>query len=137
VGRRNLNEWEVKLKIPQKHVGQVLSAYSRLPQGSELDVDLLWTSGPTHSYKGKLARNKISSEANPDQNDHSEQEPVVVAWVRVSGSDIPEGSQLPATMLVTGTDVHSRVRCGNRAMGYSLFYGVWEFLYEKVIFPYL
>ena len=25
-------------------------------------------------------------------------------------------------------------RCGNRAMGYSLFYGVWEFIYEKIVF---
>jgi len=32
---------------------------------------------------------------------------------------------------VTDTEVHAKVRCGNRAMGYSLFYGVWEFLYEK------
>jgi hypothetical protein len=36
--------------------------------------------------------------------------------------------------LLSGTEVHSRIRCGNRPMGYSLFYGVWEFLYEKVVF---
>jgi hypothetical protein len=32
--------------------------------------------------------------------------------------------------------VHTRIRCGYRAMGYSLFYGVYEFAYEKVFFPY-
>jgi hypothetical protein len=35
---------------------------------------------------------------------------------------------------VTGTEVVAKVRCGNHAMGYSLFYGVWEFFYEKVVF---
>ena len=37
-------------------------------------------------------------------------------------------------LLIAGTEVHAKVRCGNHALGYSLFYGVWEFLYEKVIF---
>jgi hypothetical protein len=37
-------------------------------------------------------------------------------------------------MLIAGLDVRTRIRCGNRAMGYSLFYGVWEFLYEKIVF---
>jgi hypothetical protein len=30
--------------------------------------------------------------------------------------------------------VSTRVRCGNRAMGYSLFFGVWEFIYEHIVF---
>ena len=37
-------------------------------------------------------------------------------------------------LLVTGTEVHAKVRCGNHALGYSFFYGLWEFLYEKVVF---
>jgi hypothetical protein len=36
--------------------------------------------------------------------------------------------------MLTGTEIHARVRCGNAAMGYSLFYGVWEFIYEKIVF---
>ena len=54
--------------------------------------------------------------------------------MRLSGADIEEGDRLPTELLVTGGEVHSRIRCGNYAMGYSLFYGVWEFLYEKVVF---
>ena len=49
-------------------------------------------------------------------------------------NDIPEDSRVPTDLLVTGTEVHTRIRCGNHAMGYSLFYGVWEFIYEKVVF---
>ena len=36
--------------------------------------------------------------------------------------------------VVLRLDGNTRVRCGNRAMGYSLFYGIWEFFYEKVVF---
>ena len=50
------------------------------------------------------------------------------------GDDIPEGYRLSPSDLVTGAEVHTRIRCGNHAMGYSLFYGLWEFLYEKVVF---
>jgi hypothetical protein len=130
----NINDWEIELKIPQKHVGQVLSAYPKGSPKAELDVDILLTSRPTRTFKGKLARDKIASQATLDRNVHDEPEPVVLAWVRVSGDDIPPGSQLPPDLLLTGTEVHARIRCGNHAMGYSLFYGVWEFFYEKVVF---
>jgi hypothetical protein len=132
----DLKDWEVELKIPQKHIGQVLAAYGGR-QDVELDVDLLLVSAPTRTYRGKLARDKIASQATVDKNAHDEPEPMVLAKVRVAGSDIPAGYRLPADeRLLTGTEVHARVRCGNRAMGYSLFYGVWEFVYEKVIFPF-
>jgi hypothetical protein len=42
----------------------------------------------------------------------------------------------PVTVTLTGVDVHTRIRCGNRAMGYSLFYGVWEFIYENIVFKF-
>jgi len=129
----NNAEWEIELKIPQKHVGQVLASFKTL-KVDELDVDILLVSLPTQTFKGKLARAKLASEATPNQSDNNEPEPVVLAWVRVSGKDIPKESQLPPDQLLTGTEVHAKVRCGNRAMGYSLFYGVWEFLYEKVVF---
>jgi hypothetical protein len=134
VAPKKLSEWEIELKIPQKHVGQVLQAFEKLPPGAELDVDLLVMLEPTTVYKAKLARNKIASQANPNKDDNNEPEPAVLAWPRVSGDDIPESSRIPLTLLLAGTEVHSRIRCGNRAMGYSLFYGVWEFFYEKVVF---
>lgn len=128
-----LSEWEIELKIPQKHVGQVLYALEHQP---ELNVDILLMSDPTHLYVGKLRREKIAAQANPDKNAHDEPEPVVSAWVRISpiNNDIPEESRVPVSLLVTGTEIHSRIRCGNHAMGYSLLYPVWEFMYEKVVF---
>jgi hypothetical protein len=128
-----IRDWEVELRIPQKNIGQVLGAFADDPS-KELDVDLLLLSAPTSVYKGKLARIKVSPEANPNRDDNNETEPVVIAWVRISGPDIPEDDQIPAKLLVTGTEVHAKIRCGQHALGYTLFYGVWEFLYEKVVF---
>jgi hypothetical protein len=128
-------KWEIELKIPQKHIGQVLQAFDS-EHKEELEVDLLLKSQPTKVYRGFLARDKIAGEANPNKDDQNEAEPVVLAWVRIDGPGIAKGDQIPLDpkQRVTGTEVHAKIRCGNHAMGYSLFYGVWEFFYEKVVF---
>ena len=97
-------------------------------------MDVLLLADPTHVYTGKLARNKIGGEATPNQDEHNESEPVVIAYVRINGSDIPEGDRIPENLLVAGTEVHTKIRCGQHRLGYSLFYGLWEFFYEKVVF---
>jgi hypothetical protein len=138
VGQR-IEDWEIELKIPQKHIGQILAAFptnknqAELDQ-AELDVDLLLLSKPTSTYKGKLRRDRISPQADPNKDDNNEPEPVVLAWVRIDGADIPEGSRLRKDLLLKGTEVHAKVRCGQHALGYTLFYGVWEFIYEKIVF---
>jgi hypothetical protein len=130
--------WIVELKIPQKHYGQVAEAFLRKKadggKDEELDVDLLVKSDPTHTYKGKLKRSAIAGEAVSHKDENNESEPVVTARVRISGKDIAEADQIPPELFLTGTEVKAKIRCGNRAMGYSLFYGVYEFLYEKVLF---
>ena len=125
--------WEIELKIPQKHIGQVLYAYERL-KTDVLDVDFLLLSDATQKYRGKLYRDKIAGEANPSRDDNNESEPVVLAYVRIDDENIDPDYRLPHELLLSGTEVHAKVRCGNHRMGYSLFYGVWEFLYEKVVF---
>lgn len=129
-----LGDWEVELKIPQKHIGQVLRAFKTKDGAEELDVDILLKTMPTAVFKGKLRRDKIALQAQNERDAHDEPEPVVLAWIRVHGDDIPPAYRIPLTELVTSTEVNTRIRCGDRAMGYSLFYGVWEFLYEKVVF---
>ena len=42
--------------------------------------------------------------------------------------------ELPRELLLSGTEVHAKIICGNEKMGYSLFYGLWEFFYEKIVF---
>lgn len=132
--RPQLNDWEIELKIPQKHVGQVLRAFPANAPETQLDVDILVTSAPTQVFRGKLEKKKVAAQANPNKDDQGEPEPVVMSWVRLVGEDIPPGSRIPTDLLLTGTEVHTRVRCGLRPMGYSLFYGVWEFVFDKIIF---
>src|SRR5262249_20275823 len=131
-----LTDWEIELKIPQKHVGQVNRAFERLPQGvEELDVDVMFVSQSTTSYRAKLRKDKIASQANTQKDENNETEPIVIAWARIDPikkngiPDIPEADQIPPAELLTGSEVHTRIRCGYRAMGYSLFYGVYEFAY--------
>jgi hypothetical protein len=132
-------KWEIELKIPQKHIGQVLAAfdYVEKTQGQKdvLDVDLIVKSEPTKTYRGKLERSRIASEASPHKDANDQAEPVVLAWVRIEGDDIPKDRQVPERLReTTGVEVKAKVRCGKHPMGYSLFYGVWEFFYEKVVF---
>jgi hypothetical protein len=159
--------WEIELKIPQKHVGQILHAFERIKKENDkieeenkrideenvrrkeknqelrarkpllpevLDVDFLLRTDPTRKFKGRLSRDKIAGEAQPNKDDNNESEPVVIAYVRIDEGDIDPDYQLPPELLVANTEVRAKVRCGNHAMGYSLFYGVWEFLYENVVF---
>jgi hypothetical protein len=133
-GKNKISDWEIELKIPQKHIGQVLEAFGRLKAGEDLDVDILLKSEPTRMYKGKLARNKVAAEATPNRDENNESDPVTFAWVRVHGKDIPADYQIPADKLVADLAVTTKVRCGNRPMGYSLFYGIGEWVFEKIVF---
>jgi hypothetical protein len=137
LGAKN-GPWELEVKIPQKHIGQVLQAFERLHrqgvQNPELDVDFLLRTDPTRKFKGKLSRDKIAGEANPNRDDNNESEPVVVAYVRLDDDTIDADHRVPPELLLSGTEVRVKIYCGNHRMGYSLFYGVWEFLYDKVVF---
>jgi len=125
--------WELELKIPQEHIGQVLRGFERL-KTDELDVIFIVRSDPTRKFMGKLPRSKVGGEATPEKTDGMEAAPVVTASVRLNGNGIPVEYVLPKELLLTGTDVHAKILCGNERMGYSLFYGLWEFFYEKVVF---
>jgi hypothetical protein len=97
-------------------------------------VDLLVTSTPTRTFKGILYRSKTSGEAVPNRDDHNESAPVVIAYVSLDDPAIPEDQRVPRDLMVSGVDVRAKIRCGDHAMGYSLFYGLWEFFYEKIVF---
>jgi hypothetical protein len=62
---------------------------------------------------------------------------IVAAGTRRGGICCPwqalATSQIARNQLLTSVGVRAKINCGDRAAGYSLFYGVWEFLYEKVV----
>ena len=124
----------MRLKIPEKHIGQVKSAFPKNEADPKLDVDLLVMSHPTQKFRGVLYKSRLAGEATPNRDDHNESAPVVVAYVSLDDRSIPEELRVPRDYITTGVEVHAKILCGNHAMGYSLFYGLWEFLYEKVVF---
>jgi hypothetical protein len=126
--------WEIELKVPQKHIGHLVEAFDPGNPDDELDVDLKLLSLPTRTYKGKLSRRRIGSQAISNRDDVGSQEPVLVASVRIDGPGIAEPDRIPPDLLVSGTEVHTRARCGNYALGYCLFHGLWEFFKEMVWF---
>jgi hypothetical protein len=125
--------WEIVLRISQKYIGQVLEGFE-YQHTDVLEVDFLLRSDPTHTYRGLLRRDRIAGEATPGRDDNNEPEPYVLAFLQVEGDDIPPDMRLPRNSLVSGTEVHAKIRCGKHRLGYALFYGVWEFICEKVLF---
>lgn len=134
--------WEIVLKIPQKHMGKVRKAFVESPEndndgrGPYLWVDVLVSSEPTpgHQGRGKMYLTDVTGMAEPNRDDQNESEPVVIAYVRINTPYIDKQYYLDEKLLLTDVEVRTRIRAGDHSMGYSLFYGVWEFLYEKVIF---
>lgn len=133
--------WHVLMKIPQRNIGHVMEAfddpkYSKTDDKGRkyLDVDLLVTSDSDTKRSGRLYRDEVAAEAIPNKDDHNESEPVVIAKVKINLDEFPADRQVPRALFVTGQEVHARIRCGDRPMGYSLFHGVWEWFYEKVVF---
>ena len=133
--------WRVELKIPQRNIGHISRAFAteglhkKDAAGKKyLDVDVLLTNRPDFSYPGRLYAEDMSQQAVPNRDDHNESEPIVAAPVRVNLDDFGADGQIPPELKVAGVEVHTRIRCGEHSMGYSLFHGVWEWFYEKVIF---
>jgi hypothetical protein len=134
--------WHIELKIPQRNVGQIMRAFAdptmhKVEAGTNrpyLDVDVLLASMPDTRFLGRLYEDEVSAEAVPTKNEHDENEPVVTAYVKLNLDDFPPEKMIDRQQFVTGLEVRTRVRCGDHALGYSLFHGVWEWFYEKVVF---
>ncbi len=139
----NLNgAWHVELKIPQRNMGHIRKAFANkelhhveAATGRKyLDVDLLLASMPDTRYLGRLYEQDLTAQAVPNHQELMDTEPVVTAYVKLKAADIPPQLQAPREQFVTGLEVRTRIRCGNHALGYSLFHGVWEWFYEKILF---
>jgi hypothetical protein len=133
--------WQVELKIPQRNVGQIMRAFndeklykSDATGRKYLDVDVLLSSMPDTRYLGRLYQDDLAAEAVPNKNEHDENEPVVTAYIKLNLDDIPQEKRIPESQFVAGLEVRTRIRCGDHALGYTLFHGVYEWFYEKVVF---
>ncbi len=127
--------FEIELRIPEKHIHQIESAFKRLGV-EELDVDLKVRSEPTRTFKGKLPHRRIGGSAKTQRDDNNEPEPVVIAYIVLDHKDILPEDRVPEELRTTGIEVLTKIRCGDARMGYVLFYGVWEFICEKILFSF-
>jgi hypothetical protein len=133
--------WRIEMKIPQRNIGQIMKAFvdPTLHETDEagkkyLNVDVLLSSQAETSYGGRLYRDDIAAQAVPNKNEHDENEPVVTAYVKLNLDSFKPEEMIPVEQFVTGLEVRARIRCGKHALGYSMFHGVWEWFYEKVVF---
>jgi hypothetical protein len=133
--------WHVVMKIPQRNMGHILRAYNTKGKfkmdGDKpyLDVHILPTSKSDQRYQGRLYKSDITQEAVPNKDDHNETDQVITAYVKINLADIPQSQHVPKEILISGQEIHARILCGNESSGYSLFHGVYEWFYEKVVFP--
>lgn len=123
--------WEIETKIPQQNIGHILKAFHDL-EVKELDVEFILRADTSRKFHGKLRKDRIGSEAMPTGQDQENPDPMVTAFVTVNPEDLQVLRK--DNLLVSGTEIRAKVRCGNKPMGYALFYGIWEFFYEKVVF---
>ncbi|MFO0925504.1 MAG: HlyD family efflux transporter periplasmic adaptor subunit [Gemmataceae bacterium] len=116
--------WEVVLQVPEEHIAQVREGLHRSPDGA-VAVDLLLSSQPNRTYRGRLVADGLAGETTLKDNK-------VVLPARVEIADAELAAQLET--LPVGVEVRARVHCGPRAVGYVWFGGLLEFLYERLWF---
>ena len=118
--------WELLLRIPEAHVGHIRDALNKLKKPSEyLGVDLMLSSHPDRTYKGRLYASGLAGEATVHSN-----ETMLEARVELENVPPEELVNMPV-----GTETKAMIRCGPAPVGYVLFYELWEFFYERVWFP--
>jgi multidrug efflux pump subunit AcrA (membrane-fusion protein) len=116
--------WEVELNIPEGHLGPIREGLRRAP-GGFLEVDLLLTSHPNQTFRGRLDADGLGGETVVKDNNV-----VLPARVRITDRDLL--AQLKT--LPVGVEVRAKVHCGYRALGYVWFFDLLEFFYEHVWF---
>jgi multidrug efflux pump subunit AcrA (membrane-fusion protein) len=115
--------WEVELYIPEGHVAAVREGLAGSPEG--LDVQLLLASHPHRTYRGRLTQDGLGGETTVRNN-----AVVLPARARITDRDLL--TQLDG--MPVGVEVRAKVDCGRRPVGYVWFAGLWDFLYEHVLF---
>lgn len=117
-------DWEIQARVPQGQVGPIREALAAAGDGAALDVDLLLTTHPNRTFRGKLYRDGLGGEVTVHNN-----EPVLFVRVEIDEELRKELKGVPVR-----AEVRCKVRCGKRACGYVFFYELWEFFFERVIY---
>ncbi len=125
----------LEVEIPDNHMGPVLAAKSKLdaaiaagtkPADERLDAYFVTAADPEHKYPGKVRQ--IATTAETVESKHS-----VKAIVEFDPK-IREEYQARGNELRYGSEVRTRIKCGQARLSYVLLRDVLQVWYETVMF---
>jgi multidrug efflux pump subunit AcrA (membrane-fusion protein) len=118
-------DWELELQMLDKKMGH-LSDAKRVAKANKKDLQVTYrlASEPNADRHGVVS--EIRTVASP----HEQEGHAVVVLVDIDEND-PDH---PLVEPHPGTTVTAKVDCGKRALGYVVFYQVWEWLQVNVFF---
>jgi len=100
---QHLGEWRVELTMHPDELSRILDAQNARP-GKEFEVELIVSSSPVPSFRGRLL--SIQNQGEPGAGDNRR---VVVRLFSING-DIPQNLQIPEEQRVDGVEVFARIR---------------------------
>jgi hypothetical protein len=113
-------EWVIELEMLEKKFGHLSKATTVFEE--DLKVTFVLASLPNEKFSGSL----ISYDQKADVR--GENGNVILLRIKFDKNDIP------ADLLLYGTQVTARIYCGKRSLGYVLFREVYETLQRNVFF---
>jgi hypothetical protein len=146
-------DWVLEVKMPEHKIGHILRAEESRRQADDptpLSVRFILANHPQKSFRGHVEKIETQAEFDKDLNEHVLRIRVVPEGVvAVHATIVPldeqagtrEVKQLEMEFengdrvkLAHGTEVHAKVECGKKSMGYVLLRVLIEFFYETILF---
>lgn len=128
-------DWVLEVEVPDADMGPILDANQRLkaeieagtkPAGSTLGAYFVTMTDPEHRYKGHVLR--ISAKAESSEQEHVVK--VTVAFPEDVKTDFLSRNR----EMRPGSEVRSRIECGEASLAYVLFRDVRQVFYETILF---
>ena len=113
-------EWELKLAMPEKRMGHIDEARSKLGEGEQLELKYIIETDPTLTHQGKVR--EIGAIAVTDE---------------AQGHNVPIFVTIDKSLLTdprTGATVTAKIHCGYRPLGYVLLHDLFEWFDSRVLF---
>ena len=112
--------WQIELELPERRVNHLMNAMQETNE--PLEVTFALASHPAHEFRGELISVDRKLEVHSDSGN--------CMLVRVGFPN----EQIAQELLRTGTRVTAQIQCGERSLGYVLFYELIETVQSSFVF---
>ena len=112
--------WELEVFMPERRMGHVAQAASKLEDNQQLEITYIAETDPTKLHKGTVRK------TDPTAHLHEEHGHVVSLFVNIDKTELNDPR--------TGASVTAKVHCGRRPVGYVLLHDLFEFVDSRIIF---